>query len=34
MYMNVCLHVCVCTTCVLDTQGGQERAQEPLEIEL
>lgn len=34
MYRDVCLHVSVCTTCMLGTQGSQKRASDPLEVAL
>jgi hypothetical protein len=25
MYLSVCMHVCLCTTCMPGAQGGQKR---------
>ena len=30
----LCLHVCMCTTCLPGAPGGQKRASDPLELEL
>lgn len=32
--MSVCLHVCVCTTCIFGAHGGQKRVLDPLELQL
>lgn len=34
MCISVCPHVCLCITCIHGTHRGQERAPEPLELEL
>lgn len=33
MCIDVCLHVCVCTTCVPGACGGQKTVLGPLEME-
>jgi hypothetical protein len=34
MHVNICLHVCICTTCLLGTCRGQMRALDSLELEV
>lgn len=34
MCRSVCLHLCLCTTCMADALGGQGKAQDLLELEL
>jgi hypothetical protein len=34
MYMNFCLHVCLCTVCKPVAHGSQKRAWNILELEL
>lgn len=33
MCMNICLDICVCTTCMADTLSGLKTTLDPLELE-